>query len=49
MQGRPEGTETVASAWWRRRPRWQLTLAVFFGSYLLFRAVQGLVWLIGTV
>lgn len=49
MDGIPEGTERVVANWWHRRPRWQVVLVAFFAAYLMFRALQGLAWLIGEI
>jgi hypothetical protein len=47
MDGYPEGTGPVSRL--RARPRWQLVLAVIFAFYLIFRAIQGIAWLIGSL
>ncbi len=47
MDGLPEGTAVAARG--RRRPRWQLILAIAFAAYLTFRLLEALAHLIGSL
>jgi hypothetical protein len=44
MDGEPEGSGPEA----RPRPFWSIVFLAVFGAYIGFRAIQGLVWLVGT-
>jgi hypothetical protein len=43
MDGEPEGTGAART----RPPRWMIPLAVIFAIYLVFRLVEGVMWLTG--